>query len=147
MGTLRKLKLSLKTDRDFRKTLIRGSRNEILIDLDGDDQPDIAIIDTNGNGDADTVAVDFTGNGEFDLYVKDTNHNGVIDQILYDADGDGVLEEIAGGDALEERVIVAMEAVSTAIQMGEYVTEVLDSRLDDLEKEIKQARKELKKLN
>ena len=37
--------------------LVRGSRHEILLDLDGDGQADIGLIDENTDGDIDTVAV------------------------------------------------------------------------------------------
>lgn len=147
MGTLRKLKLKMKTDRDFRKTLVRSPRNEILIDIDGDKEPDIALIDTNGNGDIDTIGVDLTGDGEFDLLIQDVNHNGIPDKIYFDVDGTGDLQEIASGDEVEERVIMAVNAVSQAIAMGEYVAEALDNRLDELDEEIKEARKQLRKLH
>lgn len=145
MGTLRKLKLKMKTDRDFRKTLVRGSRNEILIDIDGDKEADIALMDTTNDGDVDTIAVDLTGDGEFDLMVKDTDHNGIPDLILYDVNGDGELKEIASGMEVEAAVIDAINTVSTAIVMGDYVAQVLDERLDALDAEIRKARKELKK--
>lgn len=146
MGTLRKLKFKLKTDRDFRKTLVKGSRNEILIDIDGDKEPDIALIDTTGDGDIDTLAVDLSGDGEFDLLVRDTNQNGIPDKIYFDVDGTGDLQEIASGDEVEASVILAINAISQAIAMGDYIAEVLDQRLDELDAEIRRARKELKKL-
>lgn len=146
MGTLRKLKLKMKADRDFRKTLVRGSRNEILIDIDGDQQPDVALMDTTNDGDVDTIAIDLSGNGEFDLMVKDTDHNGIPDLILFDTDGDGEMKEIASGVEVEDTVIAAINAVSTAIALGEYAAQVLDDRLDALDQEIRRARKELKKL-
>lgn len=146
MGTLRKLKLKMKTDKDFRKALVRGSRNEILIDIDGDKEPDIAMMDTTGDGDIDTIGIDLNGNGEFDLLVKDTNHNGIPDIIWYDVQGDGNLQEIASGVEVEESVIAAVNAISQAIAMGDYIAQVLDQRLDELDVEIRRARKELKKL-
>ena len=36
MGTLRKVKRKMKMDKDFRKTLVRSAKDEILIDVDGD---------------------------------------------------------------------------------------------------------------
>lgn len=145
MGTLRKLKIKLKLDKDFRKTLIKGSRNEILIDLDGDKEADIALLDTKGDGDIDTIALDLNGNGEFDLLIKDNNHNGVPDEIhLADPDtGDLVL--VASGEGVEAAVIEAAETISQLIAIEEYAASELDSRLDELEKEIKKARKELRK--
>ena len=43
MGTLRKLRMAMKTDRDLRRLMVRGSHNEILLDLDGDKEADIAL--------------------------------------------------------------------------------------------------------
>ena len=42
MGTLRKVKRKMKMDKDFRKTLVRSAKDEILIDVDGDGQPDVS---------------------------------------------------------------------------------------------------------
>lgn len=145
MGTLRQLKIKLKLDKDFRKTLIKGSRNEILIDLDGDKEADIALLDTNGNGDIDTIGIDLNGNGEFDLLVKDTNHNGVADEIHVVDPESGDLVLIAKGDEVEVAVIEAIEAISQLIALEEYAAAELDARLDELEKEVKKARKELRK--
>lgn len=145
MGTLRELKLRLKLDKDFRKTLIKSPRYEILIDLDGDKEADIALIDTNRNGNIDLIAVDLNGNGEFDLLVNDANHNGVPDliRVVDPETGDPVV--IAKGEGVEVAVIEAIETISQLIALKEYAAAELDARLDDLEKEIKQARKELKK--
>ena len=67
-------------DRDLRHKLVRGSRHEILLDLDGDKLADIALIDDNHDGDLDTIAVDLAGNGEFDLFLIDTDHNNIPDK-------------------------------------------------------------------
>ena len=67
MGTLRTLKAAMRLDIDLRKMLVRGNRNELLIDVDGDKEADIAIIDMTGDDGIDTVAVDLTGDGEFNL--------------------------------------------------------------------------------
>ncbi len=72
MGTLKKMKMKLRMDKDLRKTLVRSARNEILIDLDGDREADVALLDTTGDGDIDTLAMDLTGDGEFNLYFTDT---------------------------------------------------------------------------
>ena len=72
MGTLLKAKTAIRLDRDLRHKLVRGSRHEILLDLDGDKLADIALIDDNHDGDLDTIAVDLSGNGEFDLFLIDT---------------------------------------------------------------------------
>ncbi|MCD8045803.1 MAG: hypothetical protein LUE90_04030 [Clostridiales bacterium] len=81
MGTLRKVKHKMKLDKDFRKTLVRSAKNEIMIDVDGDGIPDVAMMDSTGDGDIDTIAVDLTGDGEFNLYFHDSNANGIPDMI------------------------------------------------------------------
>jgi hypothetical protein len=146
MGTLRKLKMKMKFDRDWHKTLVRGARNEILIDIDGDKEPDVAIMDTTGNGDIDTLAVDLTGDGEFNLYISDTDGNGIPDLILMDEDGKGDLKVLGMGKEVEEAIITAASAVKTAIATGDYISQLLDAALDDLDKQVKIARKQLKKL-
>lgn len=144
MGTLKKLKFRMKLDREWRRTLVRGTKNEILIDLDGDKQPDLALMDTIGDGDVDTLAIDLDGNGDFDLYFVDTDHNNIPDKILFDKSGEGDFEEVASGEEVEKGVILALEGVETALAMGDYIAATLDAALDDLEKEIKIARKKLK---
>ena len=144
MGTLRKLKLSMKLDKNLRHTLVKGTRNEILIDLDGDDQADLALLDTTGDGDIDTLSMDLTGDGEFNLYFADTDHNHIPDTILFDANGDGNPEILAVGEEVERGMLTAAGAVAEAVRFGEYLAESLDKALGDLEKEIKRARKKLK---
>lgn len=146
MGTLRKLKIKMRLDHDWHKTLVRGSRNEILIDVDGDKQPDVAILDTTGNGDIDTVAVDLTGDGEFNLYVSDTDGNGIPDLVLLDEDGTGDVQVLGMGQDVENAVLRAANAVRLAVIAGDYLSEVLDAALDELDQEVKLARKQLKKL-
>lgn len=146
MGTLRKLKMKMKFDRDWHKTLVRGSRNEILIDIDGDKEPDVAILDTTGNGDIDTLAVDLTGDGEFNLYISDTDGNGIPDLILMDEEGNGEVKVLGMGKDVENAIIIAASAVKAAIAKGDYIAEVLDAALDDLDREVKIARRQLRKL-
>ncbi len=146
MGTLRKLKMKMKLDRDWHKTLVRGGRNEILIDVDGDKEPDVAIMDTTGNGDVDTIAVDLTGDGEFNLYISDTDGNGIPDLILLDEEGDGNARVLGMGKEVEDAIIVAANAVKVALAAGDYIASALEDALDELDKEVKMARKQLKKL-
>lgn len=146
MGTLRKLKMKMRLDRDWHKTLIRGSKDEILIDVDGDKQPDVAILDTTGNGDIDTVAVDLTGDGDFNLYISDTDGNGIPDLVLMDEDGAGDLQVLGMGKEVEDAVLAAANAVRLAVIAGDYLSAALDEALDELDHEVKLARKQLRKL-
>ena len=68
MGTLLKVKAKMKLDKDLRKMMVRGSRDEILLDLDGDMQADIALTDANNDGDLDTFALDLTGSRIADYF-------------------------------------------------------------------------------
>ena len=146
MGTLREFKLELLEDENFTKSIARSLQNEILIDLDEDGNPDIALLDSSGNGNIDTFAIDLNGNGEFDLVVLDTNNNGIPDQILFDVEGNGELVEVASGEEVEAAVIDAIEQISTLVAMQDVMVDALDERLELLEKEIGEAREELKKL-
>ncbi len=145
MGTLKKLKLKMKLDKDFRKTLLRGTRNEILVDIDGDKDADVALIDTTGDGNIDTVAVDLTGDGEFNLYFSDIDGNGIPDMMLYDEDGDGRAEIMAVGKEIEEEIRAAANAILTMLEAEEYIAKDLEESLDRLDKDVRVARKALKK--
>ncbi len=144
MGTLREVKRKMKHDKEFRKTLVRSAKDEILIDVDGDGIADMALMDSIGDGDIDTLAMDLTGDGEFNLYFHDSDGNGLPDMVLLDEDGDGIIEEAVIGKAVEVRMIEISNAILTMMAVGDYVTETLDQELDDLQELLEQARKELK---
>ena len=131
MKTLRKVKLTMKLDKDLRHTLLKGTKNEILIDLDGDKQADLALMDT-------------TNDGEFNLYLVDSDHNNIPDTILYDENGDGNMQVLAVGKDVEDAMLSAAALVVKALEFGDYVASQLDSALDELEKEVKVLRKKLK---
>lgn len=145
MGTLRKLKTKMKFDRDWHKTLLRSAKNEILIDIDGDKEADLALLDTTGDGDIDTLAIDLTGDGEFNLYFGDTDQNGIPDVVLYDENGTGDLELLGIGPEVEEAIISTVGLIRAAVITGDYIADALEQELDELDKDIKAARKQLKK--
>ncbi|MCD8048223.1 MAG: hypothetical protein LUG52_01215 [Clostridia bacterium] len=145
-GTLKDVKKAMSHDRDFRKMLVRGSKDEILIDLDGDSQADVALIDLNGSGNIDTIAVDLTGDGEFNLYFTDTDDNGVPDMILYDEDGAGKEFSLLGfGIEVEQMLIDAVNAVRLALLAEDYIADAIEEALNELDRDVKLARKELRK--
>lgn len=146
MGTLKKLKFKMKLDKNLRHAMLKGTKNEILLDLDGDNDADLALLDLNFDGDIDAIALDLDGNGELDFYVVDSDHNGVPDQILFDEKEDGNLTVLAAGKDVEDAIIAGCTLVARAIEAGEYITANLDEALDSLEKDIKKARKALKKI-
>lgn len=141
MGTLRKVKRKMKMDKDFRKALVRSAKDEILIDVDGDGQPDIALMDSVGDGDIDTLAVDLNGDGEFNLYFHDSDANGLPDIVLLDSEGDGRVEVLGVGPEVETRMIMAAHTIMTMLDLEDYASASLDSALDELQKEIDEARK------
>ena len=146
MGTLRTVKRKMKLDKDLRKTILRSAKDEILIDVDGDGLADAALMDSTGDGNIDTLAVDLTEDGEFNLYFHDSDANGVPDMVLLDEDGDGVLDYAAIGSEVEEAMISIANDILTMLALGDYITEKLDEEFDALEKELKSARRALKKL-
>lgn len=145
MGTLLKVKLKIKTDKDLRKMLVRGGREEILLDLDGDKEADVALIDADHDGDIDAIAVDLGGRGEFDLYLVDNDHNNIPDQIIFDEEGNGEFKTLAMGPEVEAHLIAAAERVNMLLMAEEVIAERVDEALGELEKRVRVARKELKK--
>lgn len=146
MGTLRKLKVSMKLDHDLRKMLVRGSRNEILIDIDGDKEADIALSDTTGDGNIDTIAVDLTGDGEFNLFFEDTTGNNIPDTVLFDdEEGDGPQQITDSKEETEAAMIEAARRIYIILQAQEYIASELDAALGDLDKRVRAARRELRR--
>ena len=143
MGTLRALKAAMRLDTDLRKMLVRGNRNEILIDVDGDKEADIAIIDMTGSGDIDTVAVDLTGGGDFNIYIRDTDHNGVPDTVLLVEDDDELSKVISGSkEETEAFFIEASWQLYKAITTAQYVAAEIDAGLRELDRKVRKARRD-----
>lgn len=142
---LKRIKMKMKMDRDWRKTLLRSGKDEILIDLDGDSQPDIALMDVAGNGNIDTIAMDLTGDGEFNLYFSDSDDNGIVDTVFLDEEGNGNLELLGIGREVEETMIAAANALETLLAADEFIAGAIEDAMDELDREIRQARKEMKK--
>ena len=143
MGNLKKLRLAMKTDRDLRKMLVRGSHNEILLDLDGDKQADIAIQDINSDGNIDRIALDVTGDGWFDLFIDDTDRNGVPDRIFVvkygnDEEPDKV-EELAAGAEVEHEIITAAQDIALLLEAKEIYGAQLCMSLNELDRRVSKA--------
>ena len=139
MRTLKKIKFELKLDKNLRHTLLKGTRNEILIDLDGDKEADLAFIDSTGNGNIDTLAIDLNGNGEFDLYFLDKNQNNVFDTIVKMENEEPIV--LASGDLVEQMIIDTINTIYALIDLKDLVVADLDKALDELYKEIKKVKK------
>ncbi|MBQ9188099.1 MAG: hypothetical protein IJ138_02120 [Clostridia bacterium] len=140
MGTLRKTKLWMKLHRETLHAIVRSSRNEILIDMDGDKEADLALYDLSGDGNIDTIAADLSGNGEFDLLIMDTDSNGVPDALMVD-EGDGNLTLLDCGKEMESRVIDAAIRLEALLETAELISAEVDNALEAVEKEIRQIRK------
>ena len=143
MGTLKKMRLTMKTDRDLRKRMVRGSHNEILLDLDGDKQADIALQDINSDGNIDRFAFDATGDGWFNLFIDDEDRDGVPDRIFVvkygkDEEPDKVVELAAGPDVEQEIIAIAQE-IALLIQAKEIIGEEMIVRLNDLDRKVSKA--------
>jgi hypothetical protein len=143
MGTLKKMRLTMKTDRDLRKLMVRGSHNEILLDLDGDKQADIALQDINSDGNIDRFAFDATGDGWFNLFIDDEDRDGVPDRIFVvkygkDEEPDKVVE-LAAGPEVEQEIIAIAQEIALLIQAKEIIGEEMIVRLNDLDRKVSKA--------
>ena len=143
MGTLKKMRLTMKTDRDLRKLMVRGSHNEILLDLDGDKQADIALQDINSDGNIDRFAFDATGDGWFNLFIDDEDRDGVPDRIFVvkygkDEEPDTVVE-LAAGPEVEQEIIAVAQEIALMIQAKEIISEEMIVRLNDLDRKVSKA--------
>ena len=87
MSVVSEFRKHLKSNPEVAKFLMPGTKNEVLLDLDGDGKMDFAFIDTTGNGLPDTFAIDTTGNGGLNLYFVDMDGNGLADTQLNYPDG------------------------------------------------------------
>jgi len=143
MGTLKKLRLAMKTDRDLRRLLVRGSHNEILLDIDGDKQADIALQDINGDGNVDRFALDVSGDGWFDLFIDDTDRNGIPDKIFavkYGNDEElDKVEVLAVGPEVEEDLLAVAKEIALLIEAKEIIGEELCIRLNELDRRVSKA--------
>ena len=145
MGTLLRLKAYMKLNGDLRKLMVRGGMNEILIDVDGDKEADVAILDTDSDGDIDTVAIDLTGDGEFNVYIKDSDGNGVPDTVLFVGEGDEYSKVISGNkEETEAMFIASAQMLYTAVMAADFVASQIEEGLKQLDKEVRRARRELK---
>ena len=143
MGTLKKMRLTMKTDRDLRKLMVRGSHNEILLDLDGDKQADIALQDINSDGNIDRFAFDATGDGWFNLFIDDEDRDGVPDRIFvvkYGKDEElDKVQELAAGPEVEQEIIAVAQEIALMIQAKEIISEEMIVRLNDLDRKVSKA--------
>ena len=148
MGTLRQVRFALKADKELRKMMVRGNRNEILLDINDDREAEIALQDINSDGNIDRLAFDVTGDGWYDLFIDDTDRNGIPDRIFTVITGDDEtpdkVEEIAAGPELEALVIEDAKKLLAFLEMREIAREELDLRLKELDRDVRRMRRELR---
>jgi hypothetical protein len=148
MSSLSAVRLVMKSDLSIRKMMVRGNRNEILLDMDGDGQPDVAIQDINNDGQVDRIAFDVSGSGTYDLFVDDQDGNGIPDRIFTFTEGgeEGRDKEevLAEGPALEVALVESYKGLVALMDLQEMVKEDLDAALKELEINVRKARRELR---
>lgn len=98
MGLLKLTKRKMMKDAKMAGMIVRGGRNEILIDLDGDKLADIGLLDSAGDGFADTIALDISGDNQFNLYIMDTDANTIPDVSYIDELSDGNVKLVSLGE-------------------------------------------------
>ncbi len=133
MGTLRQLKSAMKQDEHLREFLVRSNRHEILLDLDGDKAPDIALLDTEGSGDINAIAVDLTGNGEFNFYLVDHDGNGIPDEISYYHDGDDMPVNSVFGRSVETGLVSGAARIHGLLTAADLAANDILEALQELE--------------
>ena len=134
---IRMAKLRIKADPELRKLLMRSSRNEIMLDLDGDGVADVYISSENEGKKIDTLAIDLSGNGEFNLYLHDADGNGIPDTILWADDDSEEVEVIAMGTDVEGGLIDIAARIDRLLSAEEFLNEELGLSLADLAEYLK----------
>ena len=90
MSVTSNLRKHLKSNPEVAKFLMPSTKNEVLLDLNGDGKIDFAFMDTTGNGTPETFAIDRTGSGDLNIYYFDADGNGRADTLLYYPDGQDI---------------------------------------------------------
>ena len=148
MGTLMKVRLSMKKDKDIRKMMVRGSLNEILLDINGDKEAEVSLQDINHDGNIDRIAFDITEDGWFDLFIDDNDMNGIPDRIFVVKQGDeetpDKVEELAAGHEVEGAILDAAAHLMAILDMQELVREDLEVGLAELERNVRKLRRAIR---
>ena len=142
MGTLRQVKKWLKEDAAFRKALVRSAKDEILIDVDHDGAPDIALMDSTGDGYVDTLAIELTGNDEFDLYFHMMEGSDSPALLLLDSDGENCADSLGFSKELGLQMIDVAQSIFSLTYSDHYDAETFERRLDELQSHLEKARTE-----
>ena len=133
MGTIRKLKTAIQENDKLSRMLVRSGRNSVLLDLDGDKMPDIALFDLNHDGDSDALAVDLTGNGEFNFYLIDHDGNGIPDQISFFKDGADTPVKSTFGPRVEAEMRQKVSQIHSLLTADDMPADQILDALDALQ--------------
>ncbi len=133
MGTVRKLKSAIQENEKFSKMLVRSGRHTVLLDLDGDQVPDIGLFDLNHDGDCDAVAVDLTGNGEFNFYLVDHDGNGIPDEISFYQDGEETPVKSTFGPEVEEEMRQKVSYIHELMTNEDLAADLILDAIDALQ--------------
>lgn len=133
MATFEEMKKKLKSaiERD-RINIIRGEKNQILLDFDNDKLPEAALIDTTGSGTPDLLAIDATGDHKFNLYLDDTDDNDYPDVVYVDKKGDGNVQLVTTGEEIKDNVQKKLYRVFSILTADEADADSLNKALHEL---------------
>lgn len=119
MATLKETKKRLAQALAVEKIkILKSEKGKILLDVNGDGEPEAALIDTTGDGNLDLLAIDATGDHKFNLYLDDTDNNDYPDVIYIDKKGDGNIQLLSIGE--QEKAGVQSELIRI---YGELINE------------------------
>ena len=142
MATLNEMKKRLKEAANLERIdIIKGDKNQVLIDLNGDGEPEAALIDTTDNGNADLLALDLTGDHKFNLFLDDTDDNAFPDVAYIDRKGDGNLQLLHTGEEVRDKIHARLVKNYGVLTDPSAPTEDLHDALQDLADTIKEIKK------
>lgn len=133
MVTFEEMKKKLKqaAERD-RINIIRGEKNQILLDLNNDKLPEAALIDTTDSGTPDLLAIDATGDHKFNLYLDDTDDNDYPDVVYVDRKGDGNVQLVTTGEETKDVIQKKLYKVFSVLTADEADADSLNKALHEL---------------
>ncbi len=145
MTDIARVKQNMKNDPTLSKMVLLSKRNEVVLDVDGDQLADVCLMDSVGDGRVDTLAVDLTGDNEYNLYFMDTVQDELPDVVFYDEKSNGDLRLIGIGSGIQGTLQQAAAVVYRALLADKYETANVEKALKDLSNLIKQSRESIQK--
>ena len=140
MSTMNETKKRLEEASKLERIKItKGGKDKILIDLNGDGEPEAALIDTTNSGRTDLLAIDLTGDHKFNLYMDDTNDNSYPDVFYVDSKGDGNIQLLGIGEEramneMGQRLTKIYQSLTDAEAGAEKINEALHDLADAVKK-------------